>query len=136
MKKPEKRKPKNTPFPSKDEILAFIRDSSTQVGKREIARAFGIRGDDKIALKAMLKDLAAEGTVEKGGKRHLGRKGALPPIEAIEITHTDRDGDLFAKPLNWESTAPPPTIPGPAAGRCFRTIDRYRRPEMAAPRSA
>ena len=111
MKPPkQKHKSKNTPFPSKDEILAFIRDSKTQVGKRDIAHAFGIRGDAKIALKAILKDLAIDGTVERGAKRHVGRKGALPPVEAIEITHTDKDGDLFAKPVNWDSTDPPPVI--------------------------
>jgi ribonuclease R len=111
MKSPKQTKtPKNVPFPTKDQVLAFIRESGTQVGKREIARAFGITGEAKIALKAMLKELSIEGAVEKGEKRHLGRKGALPPIDAIEITHTDKDGDLFAKPAKWDSDAKPPTI--------------------------
>ncbi len=110
MKKPEKKNIKKTPLPTKEQILAFIRESATQVGKREIARAFNIRGEDKIGLKALLRELSVDGAVEKGAKRHLGRRGALPPIEAIEITHTDKDGDLFAKPVNWDSSEPPPTI--------------------------
>jgi len=97
-------------LPSKDEILAFIKDSSTQVGKREIARAFNIRGADKIALKAILKELSHEGTLERGAKKHVGRAGALPPVEVLDITHTDRDGDLFAKPTVWDHPAPPPPI--------------------------
>ena len=110
MKKPEKKNIKKTPLPSKEQILAFIRESATQVGKREIARAFNIRGEDKIGLKALLRELSVEGAVEKGAKRQLGRKGALPPIEAIEITHTDKEGELFAKPVNWDSSEPPPKI--------------------------
>ena len=97
-------------LPSKDEILAFIRDSKTQVGKREIARAFNIQGPAKIALKALLKNLTNDGDVERGEKRRVGQTGALPPVDVIDITHTDKDGDLFAKPAKWESTAPPPVI--------------------------
>ncbi len=97
-------------LPSKEEILAYIRDSKTQVGKREIARAFNIRGPAKIALKALLKTLTTEGDVEPGPKRHVGAPGALPPVDVIDITHTDKDGDLFGKPAKWESSTPPPVI--------------------------
>ncbi len=34
----------------------------------------------------------------------------LPNTEVIDITHTDKDGDLFARPTKWESDAPPPKI--------------------------
>ena len=97
-------------LPSKEEILAFIRDSKVQVGKREIARAFNIQGPAKIALKALLKNLKQDGEVEPGEKRRVGHANALPPVDVIDITHTDRDGDLFAKPTKWDSTAPPPVI--------------------------
>ena len=100
----------NMTLPSKDEILAFIRDSKTQVGKREIARAFNIKGPAKIALKALLKNLTNDGDVERGEKRHVGQIGVLPPVDVIDITHTDRDGDLFAKPVKWDSSSPPPAI--------------------------
>ena len=45
--------------------------------KREIARAFGIKGADKIELKRLLSELATEGAIEKRGKR-LTKPGALP----------------------------------------------------------
>jgi len=47
--------------PSKEEVLAFIAAQSGKVGTREIARAFGISGDGRIALKTMLRELAEEG---------------------------------------------------------------------------
>jgi hypothetical protein len=39
-------------IPSKDEILAWIADHPTLTSKRDIARAFGIKGSDRIGLKA------------------------------------------------------------------------------------
>ena len=37
--------------PTRDELLAFIKESATPVGKREIARAYGLKGDQRIELK-------------------------------------------------------------------------------------
>ncbi|MCC6912423.1 MAG: ribonuclease R [Rhodospirillaceae bacterium] len=99
-----------SPLPTRDEILKFIQESSTQVGKREIARAFGITGADKIALKAILKDLKGSGAVVSGEGKRVGAHGAMQAVDAIEVTHTDREGDMFGKPLKWDSNAPPPTI--------------------------
>ncbi len=110
LKPPFKKTNNNMTLPSKDEILAFIRDSKTQVGKREIARAFNLHGAQKIGLKALLKTLAIDDDVERGPKKHVGKPGALPPVDVIEITHTDKDGDLFAKPVKWDSKVPPPVI--------------------------
>jgi ribonuclease R len=51
------KKPSNTPFPTKDQVLEFVRDSSGPVGKREISRAFNIRGEDRARLNDILRDL-------------------------------------------------------------------------------
>jgi ribonuclease R len=101
---------KKAPLPTRDEILTFIREAGTQVGKREIARAFGLKGDDKIALKAILKDLSKAGAVTRGEKKHFGAAQAMPAVDAIEVTHADREGDLFGKPVKWEFEAAPPII--------------------------
>eukprot|EP01036_Dinobryon_divergens_P051980 gene51980-69553_t len=45
---------RGTTLPSRDDIVAFVARSPTTVGKREIARAFGLKGEDKIALKHLL----------------------------------------------------------------------------------
>jgi ribonuclease R len=104
------RSKKKAPLPTKQQILDFIRDSPTPVGKREIARAFGIGGGDRIALKAMLKEIAAEGSVERGRGRRLARPSSLPAVGVLEITGTDADGELTARPLFWRDDAPPPKI--------------------------
>ena len=48
---------------TKEDILQFIRSSSANIGRREIARAFNIKGSDRIDLKRMLKELAADGLI-------------------------------------------------------------------------
>ena len=45
-------------LPSREQILDFIQSSDEPAGKREIARAFGLKAQDKIALKALLRDMA------------------------------------------------------------------------------
>jgi ribonuclease R len=120
MTKPHTPK-KPAPLPSKQEILDFIRSQPGRVGKRELARAFNLKGAGKIDLKAILKELEREGAVERGQKRRFARPGALPDVGVVEITGTDSDGELLARPLNWEGEGRPPRIymapfrPGEAA---------------------
>ncbi|MFY9629471.1 MAG: ribonuclease R, partial [Methylocystis sp.] len=73
-------------LPSREDILAFLaREKEAmrkaggggKIGKREIARAFGIKGADKIELKRLLGELSAQGAIEKRGKS-LAKPGALP----------------------------------------------------------
>ena len=65
--------------PTRDELLAFIKESATPVGKREIARAFGIQGGDRIWLKQMLSDLEQEGTINRRRKA-VHKADRLPPV--------------------------------------------------------
>ena len=97
-------------LPSRDEILAFIAEHPGKAGKREIARAFGIAGGDKIALKATLKELADDGLVERRRKR-LKRPTDLPPVAVLVVTGRDDDGELIAEPFEWpEESDPAPKI--------------------------
>jgi ribonuclease R len=104
--------------PSREEVLAFIsreremagERTPAKIGKREIARAFNIKGSDKIALKRLLKELEQEGAVERKRKT-LTKPGLLPPVVLAEVYSRDRDGDLLAKPVEWdESQGRAPTI--------------------------
>ena len=104
------RSKKKPPLPTKQQVLEFIRGSPTPVGKREIARAFGVSGSDRIALKALLKEIAAEGSVERSRGRRLARPSSLPATGVLEITGTDADGELTARPLSWRDDGPPPKI--------------------------
>ena len=76
-------------FPSKEKILEFIRSSPNEVGKREIARAFKIKGQDRIALKKVLKELTADGLLEKGHGKSLQDPTRLPPVTVLDIVDQD-----------------------------------------------
>ncbi|MBI5162635.1 MAG: ribonuclease R [Magnetospirillum sp.] len=101
---------KPIPLPSKQDVLDFIRTSPGHVGKRELARAFNLRGADKIALKALLKELEGEGAVARGRKRRFAGPGALPDVGVVEIVGTDTDGELLARPIAWEEEGRPPRV--------------------------
>ncbi len=88
-------------LPGKDDILEFIRSAPAKVGKREIARAFGIRGDERLDLNRMLAGMRGDGTLV-GNRKDLTKKGGLPPVTVLEVTGRDEDGDLIAKPAVWE----------------------------------
>ena len=111
-------------LPSREEVLAFIRAADGPVGKREIAKAFGLHGAAKIGLKSLLKEIEAEGGATGEIGRVAGRRltagAVLPAVDVIEITTTDKDGDLFARPVNWPHDDAPPAIlviqPRPARG--------------------
>jgi ribonuclease R len=127
-------KQQNRPLPSKQDLLAFIGSRDGKAGKREIARAFGIKGGDRIALKDMLRELADEGQVERR-RRKLTRAGHLPSVVLADITGRDGDGELIAVPTEWDEEAhgPAPKIrlvtprrqrPGEAAGVNDRALIR------------
>jgi ribonuclease R len=97
-------------LPSREQILEFISSTATPIGKREIARAFNIKGADRIPLKQMLKAMAEEGLLEKREGRKVHRAGELPPVSLIEITHRDTDGELVARPLEWKGAEAAPSI--------------------------
>ncbi|MEZ5682439.1 MAG: ribonuclease R [Erythrobacter sp.] len=102
------RKPQG--LPSKDQILEFLQSSETPAGKREIAKAFGLKGQEKIALKKRLKDMAEEGLID-GKRTAYHRMGGLPKVTVLKVVGIE-DGEPIAEPENWAPDAPgkPPRL--------------------------
>jgi len=98
-------------LPSREEVVSFVRSQPGKVGKREIARAFGITGGDKIHLKQLIKDLEAEGVIDRR-RKSLFKAGGLPPMTLADVVARDPDGELIATPAEWdeETLGKPPTI--------------------------
>ena len=96
-------------IPSKPEILDWIANNPTLTAKREIAKAFGIKGAARIDLKRILKELEAEGHLEKR-KRSYQDPDRLPPVSVLQVTGPDKDGDLFAKPMEWQGDGVEPRV--------------------------
>ncbi len=93
-------------LPTRQQIIDFITNSTTAAGKREIAKAFGLHGNDKIALKALLKDMADEGLIDSAPGRAFHKLGGLPKVTVLRIT--DIEGDtVWAVPERWEAEGIP-----------------------------
>jgi ribonuclease R len=101
---------KAAPFPTKEQVLAFVRESPTPVGKREIARAFHLKGSDRIPLKALLKELEQDGQLDRGRNRRMGAAGQLPEVTVVQIIGPDADGDLWARPVDLRPDDAEPKI--------------------------
>jgi len=94
-------------LPSRQQILDLIARSDEDVGKREIAKAFGLKGQEKIQLKALLKDMAEEGLID-GRRTAYHRMGGVPKVTVLRVVEIE-DGDPIAVPDRWEADegAPP-----------------------------
>jgi len=98
-----------TRIPSKSDILTWIADNPTKAAKRDIAKAFGIKGAARIDLKRILREMEDEGALQKR-KSSYRDANTLPPVTVLEIHEPDSDGDLFARPLEWSGDGEPPRI--------------------------
>ncbi|MDB5550169.1 MAG: rnr [Rhizobium sp.] len=86
--------------PPREILLEFIQDNPDRASKRDIARAFGLKGDTRIELKAALRALEDDGLLQKT-RKSLTRPGALPPVTVLDVTMRDVDGELIGRPAEW-----------------------------------
>lgn len=123
-------------LPDKSQIMTFIDESQTPVDKREIARAFKLKGAQRTALRDLLKEMEDEGLIDRGHGKKLAPKGALPEVMVLAVETLDRDGELWAAPTGWNEAedGPRPTVVithaprhGPAPKPGDRVLARLRR---------
>jgi ribonuclease R len=105
-------------LPSRKQILDFIATSDQPAGKREIARAFGLSGQDKIDLKRLLNDMADEGLIDHSRGRAFHQSGGVPKVTVLRVAQVDDSGSVFAVPEQWHAESPPPRL---------RLVERGRR---------
>lgn len=98
-----------TRIPSKADILDWISENPALTSKRDIAKAFGIKGAARIDLKRILRELEAEGVLRKQ-KRSYRDPDSLPPVSVLQMLEPDSDGDLFARPMEWAGEGAEPRI--------------------------
>ena len=96
-------------LPTKAEILQWISDNPTLTSKRDIAKAFGIKGAARIDLKRILKELEAEGHLEKRKKTYRDPE-KLPPVSVLQVSGQTPDGELLARPMEWHGEGVEPVV--------------------------
>ena len=84
-------------FPDRQTVLDYLKDNPNATTKQEIARGLRVKGNERNTLRQILKELEAEGVLERTGKRAWAQVDRPPPTGVVEFTHLDDDGELIGK---------------------------------------
>ena len=95
-------------LPTRAQVLKFVADTPTPVGKREIAKAFGLHAQDKIALKGLLRDMADAGELEVGPGRSVHKGGGLPTVTVLRVVEVGEN--TVGTPDEWTGTGAAPRV--------------------------
>ena len=97
---------------SKSDLLTFLDEAGEPVKKKTIADAFNIKGDDRVELKNLLRQLENKGDIIKYPGPKYTVPEALPDIAVIEVVDIDDQGNVVGGPSEWDErlAGPPPVI--------------------------
>src|ERR1700761_7707582 len=100
-KSPKKAASKGAPrpprgVPDRETLLNYIRDGG-ETDKATLAKIFGLKGEERRALRQMLQTLQEDGALAKRGRRGFAEVGALPEVGVVDVIERDADGDLMVK---------------------------------------
>ncbi len=96
----KRHKPQN-PILDKKSLLEFIKTHS-HVQKRDIAAHFGIKGDERRKLNALLRDLDATGELNLKRRKEVSSFDAPPKSGIYQATEIDENGDLWCKQVGQD----------------------------------
>ncbi len=117
-------------LPDEATLLAFLRDAGA-AEKGDIARHFGLKGEDRRRLREMIRELEAAEKLGKRGRKGFSEAGALPPVGVADVIEKDIDGDLYVRLVEASPDAPKALLvpdknkPGPAPGLGDRVLAKF-----------
>jgi len=100
-------------------VLETLAKIGGAAGKRDLARVLKVTGEERAALRAILKELEDEGKLGRIGKRAFASTETLPETAVFEVIDRDTDGELIAR-MHGRDGLFGPTIrlaPGEARGQ-------------------
>ena len=116
-------------LPDRERLLAFVAERGGPVDRKEIARAFRLKGAERAALRDLLRELEAEGAID----RRRGRRVAsgLPEVTVVEVAGRTGDGELLARPAGRKGVPAPEIVvdepgPGPLPAMGAKLLVRLR----------
>ncbi|MEL7031514.1 MAG: ribonuclease R [Pseudomonadota bacterium] len=121
-------------FPDRQTVLDFLKQNPDATTKQDIARGLKVKGRERQTLRAILKDLEADGTLTKTGKRAWAQSDAPPPTCVVLFERTDENGELIARAFGKEGAYGPDILydgysgksRGPAPGVGDRGLARVK----------
>jgi ribonuclease R len=94
-------------LPDRDQLLRYMEDNGPG-NRRDLARALGVKGRDRTALKRLVRELERDGALPAA--RREREDGGLPSVAVLEVTGIAADGELSARPLHATEHAGSPNI--------------------------
>ena len=90
-------------------ILDEIKSRPDFYDNKKLARALGVKGDDRRELRQLLRALVEDGTIRQSSRKTFREADALPSVLVVKAMHLD-DGDLMGEPENWKGDGNPPQL--------------------------
>jgi ribonuclease R len=103
--------------PDRDTLLKFLAEAGGDLGKRDIAKAFGIKGEERQALKRLMQELEADGLLAKSGRKSFTPRDRPPEGGVFEIVDLDADGEPIARASGMDGLFGPPVRLHPGSWR-------------------
>ena len=97
--------PRPAGLPTKAALVRFLAEAG-EAEKADIARAFGLKGGERRALREMLRELEAEGALGRRGRKGFAPRGSLPPVGVVDVVERDADGELYVRLSKGDADAP------------------------------
>ena len=94
---------------TKPQILDWIAENPDAASRRDIAKAFDVKGAARIELKRMMAEMSADGQTPRRRDRLRGDE-TLPPVCVLVLDGPDANGDLYARPLEYLGDGAVPRI--------------------------
>ena len=92
-------------LPSREQVADFVRERG-ETDISALASAFGVKGADRRALRALVKDMTGEGETSRRGRKGVALSGAFPPVGVAEVESRDVDGELWVRLSNGADDTP------------------------------
>lgn len=93
-----------------EQILQAVRKEPDRLGRKELARALGIKGEDRRELRTVLRGMVEGGTLILSQKKTYREAGELPGVMVIRVSHIDDEGDMIGVPDKWNGDGNPPQM--------------------------
>jgi ribonuclease R len=114
-----RRKPPAPKTLSREAVLMALKQAGGKGQKRDLARLLDVGPDQKKELRTILRDLEADGTLGRTGRKRYASADALPERGVMEIVDRDNDGELLARMRGQDGLFGPLVRlgPGEASGK-------------------
>ncbi len=95
------KKNKKFDLPTKEQILEVLANDKSIKNRRDLGRAFDIRGEKRTPFKLLLREMKKQGLINKPSG-NLSSPVDLPSVIVLEIASDADVENLFAYPANWQ----------------------------------